>query len=58
MIPPTTNELRMHSDNLADFGKDLHKLNGTGKALTNVAVVVVALIAIVIFLPPVFAEIV
>ena len=54
MIPPTTNELREHSDNLSDFGKDLHKLNGSGKALVNAAVVVVALIAVMPFLTPMF----
>ncbi len=58
MIPPTTNELKLHSDNLADFGKSLHNLNGAGKALVNAAVVVVALIAVIIFLPPVLAVIV
>lgn len=55
MIPPTTNELKQHSDNLADFAKNLHNLNGAGKALVNAAVVVVALIAVIIFLPPMFA---
>jgi hypothetical protein len=58
MIPTTTNELKQHSDNLADFAKDLNKLNGTGKALVNAAVTVVALIPVIIFLPPVFAQIV
>ena len=58
MIPPNTSELRNHSEDLADLGRKLRKLDGTDKALTNVAVVVVALISIVIFLPPVLAEIV
>ena len=58
MIPPTTNELKQHSDNLADFAKGLNKLNGTGKALVNVAVIVVALIPVIILLPPMFAQIV
>jgi hypothetical protein len=52
MIPPTTNELREHSDNLARFGENLHKMNGTGKALCNAAVVVVALIVVMPFLTP------
>ena len=52
MIPPTTNELRKHSDNLAGLGENLHKMNGTGKALVNAAVVVVALIAVMPFLTP------
>ena len=58
MIPPTTNELKQHSDNLVDFSKNLHNLNGEGKALINAAVVVVALIAVIIFLPPMIAWIV
>ncbi len=58
MIPPNTNELKMHTDDLADFGKNLHNLNGSGKALVNAAVAVVALIAVIIFLPPVLAVIV
>lgn len=57
MIPPTTNELKLHSDNLADIGKSLHNFNGTGKALVNAALVSIALIAVVIFLPPLFAAI-
>jgi hypothetical protein len=56
MIPPNTNELKMHADDLADFGKSLHNLNGTGKALVDAALVVVALIAVMTFLlPPMFA---
>ena len=55
MIPPNTNELKQHSNNMADFGKDLHKLNGSGKALVNAAVVVVALIVALPFLTPMFA---
>jgi len=58
MIPSTANELKQHSDNLADFANDLNKLNGTGKALVNAAVTVVALIPVIIFLPPMFAQIV
>ena len=58
MIPPTTNELKLHSDNLADFGKNLHKLNGAGKALVNVAVLAVALIAATAVLLPVAAAVV
>ena len=58
MIPPTSNELKMHSDNLADFGKNLHNLNGTGKTLASAAAVVVALIVVTIFLPQMFTEIV
>jgi hypothetical protein len=58
MIPSTANELKQHSDNLADFAKGLNKLNGTGKALVNAAVAVVALIPVIIFLPPMFAQIV
>jgi hypothetical protein len=57
MIPPTTNELRMHSDKVADFSMNLHKMNGTGKALVNAAVVVVAVIAVSIFLPQLFAAV-
>jgi hypothetical protein len=58
MIPSTANELKQHSNNLADFANDLNKLNGTGKALVNAAVAVVALIPVIIFLPPMFAQIV
>jgi hypothetical protein len=58
MITPTTNELKQHSDNLADFAKGLNKLNGTGKALVNAAVAVAALIPVIIFLPPIFVQIV
>jgi hypothetical protein len=58
MITPTTNELKQHSDNPADFAKGLNKLNGTGKALVNAAVTVVVLIPVIIFLPPMFAQIV
>ena len=58
MIPPTPNELREHSENLTNLGRNLHKLDGTGKALINVAVVVVVLISVVVFLPPAFTEIV
>ena len=58
MIPPNTNELKMHADDLADFGKSLHNLNGASKALVNAAVVVVALITVITFLPPMFALIV
>jgi hypothetical protein len=57
MIPSTANELKQHSDNLADFAKGLNKLNGTGKVLFNSTVVVVALIPLIIFLPPKFAQI-
>jgi hypothetical protein len=58
MITPTTNEQKQHSDNLVDFAKDINELNGTGKALVKVAVVVAALIPMIIFLPPMFAQIV
>ncbi len=58
MIPPTTNELKLHSDNLANFAKDLNKLNGAGKPLVNTAVAVVALIAVIFFLTPMLAQIV
>jgi hypothetical protein len=58
MIPTTTKELKQHSDNLANFAKDVNKLNGAGKALVNAAVVVVALIPVIIFLPPIFVQIV
>ena len=58
MIPPTTNELKQHSDNLADFAKDLNELNPTGKAIVKAAVVAVALIPVIIFLPQIFTQIV
>ena len=58
MIPPTTNELKQHSDNLADFAKDLNELNSTGKAMVKAAVVAVALIPVIIFLPQIFTQIV
>jgi hypothetical protein len=58
MIPSTANELKQHSDNLVDFAKDINELNGTGKALVNAAVTVVALVPVIIFLPPMFAQIV
>ena len=58
MIPPNTNELNRHSDDLADFGRSLHNLNGAGKALVNATAAVVALIAVLIFLAPVLVEIV
>jgi len=58
MIPPTTNELKQHSDDLADFAKGINKLNPAGKTLVKAAVVVVALIPVIIFLPPLFAQIV
>ena len=57
MIPPNTNELRQHSDDLENFGKNLQSLDGAGKALVNLAVVVVASMALAIFLPPIFAAI-
>ncbi len=58
MIPPTTNELKQHSDDLANFGKSLHNLNGTGRALVNAAVVAVALIAVIILVPQLYTAIV
>ena len=58
MIPPTTNELKQHTDNLADFAKGFNELNPTGKALVKAAVVVVALIPVVIFLPRLLTQIV
>jgi diacylglycerol kinase len=57
MIPPTTNELRQHSDKMANLGQNLHNLNGTGKTLASAAVVVVAVIAVTIFLPQLFTKI-
>ena len=58
MIPPTTNELKQHSSDLSGFGKKLHNLNGSGKALVNVAVVVFALIVLTSFLMPLGVEVV
>jgi len=55
MIPPTTNELKQHSDDLAKFGKSLHNKNGAGSALVNAAVVVIALIAMATLFPPMSA---
>ena len=57
MIPPTTNELKQHSNDLSDFGKNLHNLNGSGKALVNAAVVLVALISVITFLVPMATQI-
>ena len=58
MIPPTADELRMHSDKLSNLGKNLHNLNGADRATTNAAVAVVAIVAVLAFLPPMFAEII
>ena len=58
MIPPTTNELKQHSNDIANFGKNLRKMNGSGKALVNVAVVVVSMISAIIYLTPMAAQIV
>jgi len=52
MIPPTTNELKQHSNDIANFGRNLRKMNGSGKALVNVAVVVVAVVFAITFLLP------
>ena len=52
MIPPTTNELKQHTDDLVNTANNLRDLNGTGKALVNVAAVVVALTVVVTFLLP------
>ena len=52
MIPPTTNELKQHTNDIANFGKNLRKMNGSGKALINVAVVTVALVSAITFLLP------
>jgi len=57
MIPPTTNELKQHSNDLSDFGKNLHNLNGLGKASAKVALVAIALISISVFILPLAAEI-
>jgi len=57
MIPPTTNELKQHSNDLANFGKNLRKMNGSGKALVNITVAVVAMISSVIYLTPMVAQI-
>jgi len=58
MIPPTTSELKQHSDDLADFAKGINELTPTGKALAKAAVVVVALIPVIFFLPPMIAQLV
>ncbi|MBL4873354.1 MAG: hypothetical protein JKY41_08155 [Rhodobacteraceae bacterium] len=57
MIPLTTNELKQHSNDLANFGENLRKMNGSGKAFVNVTVVVVAMISAVIYLTPMVAQI-
>ena len=57
MIPPTADELRKHSDNLCNLGMNLHNLNGAGRALTNAVAVAVSIVAVLAFLPPMFAKI-
>lgn len=58
MIPPSINELNQHSIDLAKFGEGLRTSSGLDKALVNVAVAVVALIAVTVALPPIFVAIV
>ena len=55
MIPPARTELRQHSEDLINLGKNLHKLNGVGRAFTKAGVVAVALVAVLAFLPTMFA---
>jgi hypothetical protein len=52
MIPPTINELKQHTEDLANSANNLPDLTGTGKALVNVAVAVVALIVVTTFILP------
>ena len=55
MIPPTPNELKQHSINLSDFGKKLHKFDGSGSAMVNVAVIAITLVSVLSFISPMFA---
>ena len=58
MIPPTTKELKQHSNDIANFGKNLRKLNGPGNAFVNAVVVVFAVITVAIFMTPIAMQIV